>query len=605
MSAEETPSGAPKNAAVTKSAVSTPTRRQYWTSLRTLLSPQRFSLREEQFFLVLAVLIGIASGLAVVCFRLCIDFLRLKLLGSGLQPSVPRVFLAPMLAGLVIAFLVVRFFPRARGSGVNQTKAALYIYDGYIPILTVVGKFITSALAIGSGQSLGPEDPSLQIGAGLASALGRRLRLSREKLRLIAPVGAAAGLAAAFNAPITAVLFVIEEVIGRWTAGILGAVVLSAISSAVVERWFLGDEPLFRVPAYHLEHFGELSAYASLGVIGGFASLAFVKYIAYLRPRLRQLPSWTQYFQPAAAGFLIGLIGIKFPQVMGAGYSYIDQAMHEQYTWQILAILGALKIVTTGLSFTSGTPGGLFAPTLFMGAMIGGAVGMAERQLVPYLAIPVGAYALVGMGTLFAGILRAPMTSVFMIMEVSGNYSIIVPVIISNAIAYFISRTFQPTPIFDLLSRQDGLELPSLEEEREVPLLRVEDAMRPPVGQALRGDMTLHEAQERVQGSSQEFFVVGRGGEEWSGISRATLLDLIPNSEIRLSQVLNGAIPYLHPDHPLDTALRVMGAWPLLPVVHRANLQQLLGVVSLDDVMRAYRGAGIGETRAEQEVIVP
>ena len=195
-----------------------------------------------------------------------------------------------MLTGLVIAVLVIRFFPRARGSGVNQTKAALYIYDGYIPMSTVVGKFLTSALAIGSGQSLGPEDPALQIGAGLASALGRRLKLSREKLRLIAPVGAAAGLAAAFNAPITAVLFVIEEVIGRWTAGILGAVVLSAISSAVVERWFLGDEPLFRVPAYHLVHWGELGAYASLGVIGGFASLIFVKYIAYLRPKLRQYP---------------------------------------------------------------------------------------------------------------------------------------------------------------------------------------------------------------------------------------------------------------------------------------------------------------------------
>ncbi len=197
------------------------------------------------------------------------------------------------------------------------------------------------------------------------------------------------------------------------------------------------------------------------------------------------------------------------------------------------------------------------------------------------------------------------MTSVFMIMEVSGNYSIIVPVIISNAIAYFISRTFQPTPIFDLLSRQDGLELPSLEEEREVPLLRVEDAMRPPVGQTLKGDMTLREAQERVQGSSQEFFVVGLGGEEWAGISRATLLDLIANSDVRLFHVLTGTIPYLHPDHPLDTALRVMGEWPLLPVVHRANLQQLLGVVSIDDVMRAYRGAGIGETRAESEMVSP
>ena len=518
----------------------------------------------------------------------------------------PRVFLAPMLTGLVIAFLVITFFPRARGSGVNQTKAALYIYDGYIPMPTVIGKFITSALAIGSGQSLGPEDPSLQIGAGLASALGRRLKLSREKLRLIAPVGAAAGLAAAFNAPITAVLFVIEEVIGRWTAGILGAVVLSAISSAVIERWFLGDEPLFRVPAYHLEHVGELGAYASLGVIGGFASLIFVKYIAYLRPELRKLPPWTQYFQPAAAGLLIGLIGIKFPQVMGAGYSYIDQAMHEQYTWQILAVLGVLKIVTTGFSFSSGTPGGLFAPTLFMGAMIGGAVGMAERQLVPHLAIPVGAYALVGMGTLFAGILRAPMTSVFMILEVSGNYSIIVPVILSNAIAYFISRTFQPTPIFDLLSRQDGLDLPSLEEERELPLLRVEDAMRPAVGQTLTGNMTSAGGAAARAGIGAGVLRRRNGRRRLVGRQpRATCSICSPTPDLQLSHILTDSVPYLHPDHPLDTALRLIGEWPLLPVVHRANVQRLLGVVSLDDVMRAYRGAGLGEAHAEATAIVP
>ena len=322
-------------------------------------------------------------------------------------------------------------------------------------------------------------------------------------------------------------------------------------------------------------------------------------------PKLRQLPPWTQFFQPAAAGLLIGLIGIKFPQVMGAGYTYIDQAMHEQYTWQILALLGVLKIVATGFSFSSGTPGGLFAPVLFMGAMLGGAVGMFERQLVPHLAIPVGAYALVGMGTLFAGILRAPMTSVFMILEVSGNYSIIVPVILSNAIAYFISRTFQPTPIFDLLSRQDGLDLPSLEEEREVPLLRVEDAMRPPIGQTLTGSMPLEEAQQKVQGSTQDFYVVSMGDEEWSGITRANLLDVLANAELPLSQIIQERIPYLHPDHPLDTALRLMGEWPLLPVVHRADTQQLLGVVSLNDVMRAYRGAGVGISHAEPAPVVP
>ena len=172
---------------------------------------------EERFFLILSIFIGVFSGLAVVCFRISIEWTRILILGSGLNVTGPRLILAPAIAGLVIAFFVLHVFPSVRGSGVNQTKAALYIYDGYIPFRTAIGKFLLSALAIGSGHSLGPEDPSLQIGASLASALGRRLRLSREKLRLIAPIGAAAGLAAAFNAPISAVLFVIEEVIGRWT----------------------------------------------------------------------------------------------------------------------------------------------------------------------------------------------------------------------------------------------------------------------------------------------------------------------------------------------------------------------------------------------------
>ena len=385
------------------SSGSSPVRRKYWSSLRRMLTGSALlSLREEQFFLVLSVIIGSITGLAVVLFRVAISATRWLLLGTGLRPAVPRVFIAPALAGLLVAVLVGKFFPRARGSGVNQTKGALYIYDGFVGSGTTIGKFLTSALAIGSGQSLGPEDPALQMGAGIASLIGRRLRLSRERLRLIAPVGAAAGLAAAFNAPITAVLFVVEEVIGRWTAGILGAVVLSAISSTVVERWFLGQEPLFHVPDYHLEHLGELIAYAALGVVGGIASVVFVKFIASLRPWLRRQPSWTQYLQPAAAGLLIGLIGIRFPQIMGAGYSTIDQAMNARFGWEILGILAGLKILATVASFTSGAPGGLFAPTLFIGAMLGGFVGGVEQILFPQLSIPVGAYALIGMGTLFA-----------------------------------------------------------------------------------------------------------------------------------------------------------------------------------------------------------
>ena len=513
----------------------------------------RSIFREERFFLMLSVFIGVFSGLAVVCFRFAIDWCRIYLLGSGSTLSPNRLLLVPTLAGLIIAVLVIHVFPLVRGSGVNQTKAALYIYNGYIPLRTAIGKFITAALAIGSGHSLGPEDPSLQIGASLASALGRRMRLSRDRMRLIAPVGAAAGLAAAFNAPISAVLFVIEEVIGRWTAGILGSVVLSAVSSVVVMRWFLGSESLFRIPAVHLERPSELIAYSVLGMIGGLASVAFSSGIATLRPRFKTLPRWTQYFQPAAAGLLIGLIAfLGAPQVMGAGYEYIDEAMHGQFTWQMLAILAGLKIVATLLSFVSGTPGGMFAPTLFVGAMLGAAVGGAEHVVLPHLSGSPGTYALVGMGVLFAGFLRAPMTSVFMVLEVSGNYSIIVPVIVANTFAYVISRALQPTAIFDVLTRQDGLDLPSMEEQREEGILRVEDAMRPPDDSVLDAQHTIDRVLHQADRSSSDILLVRLSPTGWSSITKMELRRMVDEGKggFTLSSLLPvRQVPYLHPDH--------------------------------------------------------
>lgn len=556
------------------------------------------AFQEERLFLILSVFIGIFSGLAVVCFRFAIGWCRLYLLGSGAVLSPTRLLLAPTLAGLVIAVLVIHVFPLARGSGVNQTKAALYIYNGYIPFRTAIGKFITAALAIGSGHSLGPEDPSLQIGACIASVLGRQMRLSRDRMRLIAPVGAAAGLAAAFNAPISAVLFVIEEVIGRWTAGILGSVVLSAVSSVVVMRWFLGSESLFRIPTVQLERPSELIAYSILGVVGGVASVVFATGIATLRPRFKALPLWTQYLQPAVAGLLIGMIAwAGAPQVMGAGYEAIDEAMHGRFTWQFLALLAGLKIVATLLSFVSGTPGGMFAPTLFIGAMLGAAVGGAEHVVLPHLSGSPGTYALVGMGVLFAGFLRAPMTSVFMVLEVSGNYSIILPVIVANTIAYVISRGMQPIAIFDALTRQDGLELPSMEEQREEDILRVEDAMRPVDGPVLDAQETVDQALRAAESPTAEEFLVRLRPGGWNSVTKqqlramaaegkggATLGSLLPIRQIRP----------LHPDLPLETALRYVDRWPLVPVVSRADSRQIEGVITQRDVLERYREFGEG-----------
>jgi CIC family chloride channel protein len=579
-----------------RNLVSTPVRRKYFDTLRRMLgAPGLISIREEQFFLVLAIAIGVLAGFCIVLFRVAIAAARFALLGSSLHPPALRVVLVPALTGLVIAVLALRFVPRVRGSGVNQIKGALYIYDGYVSTQSMIGMFILSALAIGSGQSLGPEDPSLLIGAGLASRLGRWLKLSKERLRMMAPVGAAAGLAAAFNAPITAVLFVIEEVIGRWSARILGAVVLSAISSVVVERWFLGNEPLFRVPQYHLDHPEELIAYALLGVVGGVASLVFVKTIKSVRPKLRRLPQWSQYLQPGVAGLLIGFIAIWHPQVMGAGYEWIDLAMHNRFPWEVLGILAGLKLLSTALSFTTGTPGGLFAPVLFMGAMLGGSVAMLEQELFPSFVVPVGAYALVGMGALFAGILRAPMTSVFMVLEVSGNYSIILPVIICNTISYLISRSFQEVPLFDLLSRQDGLDLPSLEESLGQEILRVEDAMHPTLGRALLGDELIASARSIALGTEEENFLVSLGEGRWSVLSRQTLLDPANDEALPLRTLIRARVPRLHQDQSLDVALRFIKDRPMLPVVHRGNMDLLMGVVSIEDILRAYRKAGLAE----------
>ncbi|HZY63092.1 MAG TPA: chloride channel protein [Edaphobacter sp.] len=561
----------------------------------TAIAPER----EERLFLLLSIFIGIISGLLVVSFRMAIDWLQVLLLGSAPNPHQPRLLIVPAVIGLVVAVLTRYVFPKVRGSGVNQTKAALYINNGYISFRTVVGKFILSSLAIGGGHSLGPEDPSLQIGAGVASLISRRIGMSRERLRLFAPVGAAAGLAAAFNAPISAILFVIEEVIGQWNAAVLGSIVLGAVSSVVVARSFWGSEPMFRIPTVTYSS-RELLAYTALGIFGGIASLLFAKALGYLRPRLRSQPAWAQMLQPAMAGLLVGGIGyFGLPQVMGAGYGAIDQAMHAQFAWKMLLLLALFKIIATTLSFSSGTPGGMFAPTLFIGAMLGASIGSFEKLYFPQLHLTgsLGSYALVGMGVLFAAFLRAPLTSVFMVLEVSGNYSIIVPVILANTIAYVISRSFQPVPVFEMLTHQDGLYLPSMEEQREEIELHIEDAMQPVIAPVLQGSETIANATQSLaqySGLGEDSTVLVQCADGlWYAAKYDELKSLFaqPDGPDRLEARLSKErTPLLFPDQLLASTLPYFKRWPLLPITNRAMRGALEGAVSMSDVLKRYQG---------------
>jgi CIC family chloride channel protein len=549
--------------------------------------------RDERLFLVLAIFIGVISGLMVVCFRVAINWIQVLTLGSAPHPGQFRLLFVPMGVGLVVAALVQLVFPAARGSGINQTKAALYIYNGYISFRTVIGKFITAALSIGGGFSLGPEDPSLQIGAGVASMVSRRLNLSRERLRMFAPIGAAAGLAAAFNAPISAILFVVEEVIGKWSAAVLGSIVLAAISSVVVARTFWGSEPMFRIPVVTLKGPQELLAYTVLGVAGGVASLIFSKALAYLRPSLRKLPRWTWYIQSPIAGLIVGAIAFfGFPQVMGPGYGVIDQAMHGQFTWKFLLALALLKIVATTISFSSGTPGGMFAPTLFIGAMLGASIGTFEKIFFPNFPISVGSYALVGMGVLFAAFLRVPLTSVFMVLEVSGNYSIVLPVILANTIAYLVSRSLQPYPILETFTHQEGLDLPSMEEQREEMVLHLEDALRPVNVPVFPGTATLQEISNELGGADVPVLLIKLHDGSWYSMNRAELTSLAATQtpDTPLQSVLKpDRVPLLFPDLPLDSAIPYLARWPILPIQNRASKGILEGMVCLEDVLGRYQ----------------
>ena len=549
--------------------------------------------RDERLFLVLSIFIGVISGLLVVTFRVAISWFQVLSLGSAPHPGQLRLLFVPLAAGLFVAALVQLVFPKVTGSGINQTKAALYIYNGYISFRTVVGKFVTAALSIGGGFSLGPEDPSLQIGAGVASMVSRRLNLSRERLRMFAPIGAAAGLAAAFNAPISAILFVVEEVIGRWSAAVLGSIVLAAISSVVVARWFWGPEPMFRIPSVILKGPQELLAYAVLGVAGGIASLIFSKALGYSRPRLRQLPRWTWYIQPPIAGLIVGAIAyFGVPQVMGPGYNVIDQAMHGQFTWKFLLVLALLKIVATTISFSSGTPGGMFAPTLFIGAMLGASIGTFEKVFFPSFSISVGSYALVGMGVLFAAFLRVPLTSVFMVLEVSGNYTIVLPVILANTIAYLVARSLQPYPIFETFTHQEGLDLPSMEEQREESVLHLEDALRPVNYPIFPGTATLQEVSAQLAVGDAPILLVKLRDGSWYSMSRSefTSSAAAQTPDTPLERTLKpDRTPLLFPDLPLDSAIPYLARWPVLPIQNRASKGTLEGMVSLEDVLGRYQ----------------
>lgn len=547
---------------------------------------QQLRVRDNQLFLSATVLIGVLAGLAAVLFTLCIE--RLSFWLFGLSPSSIRLLLVPSVVGLITGVLLLKFFPDVRGSGVPQTDAAYHLAYGKIPIRIAIGKFITGVLCVGSGHSMGREGPSVQIGASIASSIGRWLNLSPERVRALVPIGGAAALSAAFNTPVAAVLFALEEIIGDLNAGIIGPTVVASVISVIVERSILGNQPLFRVPQYHLVKPEELLAYAALGIIGGVISLIFCKGLLWSRAQFMKLPRSTVVVHPAVGGLMIGAMLLVVPQVMGVGYEYVDQALNGGLAVKTLAVLCAAKLVATIISYSSGNAGGIFAPSLYLGAMAGGAVGGLVHRLAPLSTGDPGAYALVGMGVLFAGIIRAPMTSVFMIFELTQDYQILVPLMVANLLSFMISKHYQPKPIYHALLEQDRIFLPGPESRLRAGSARVKDVMTRDI-LLLRPEMSIANVWDQVREDGNRPLFVGSTDSPVGFLRRSEIDKAIkagrggePISSLQMK--MNGL--HVYPDQPLDLALeRLAQTSGVMPVLSRQG-HQVIGAVTKETLMR-------------------
>ncbi len=573
--------------------------------LYALRAELRFAPTESQRLFILTVIIGIVCGLAAVGFHFAIAAGESLLIGPAMAaPGKSWMLwtaLSPALGGLVSGVLLKFVVPGARGSGIPQVKVAYATRGGTVKLRDAVGKFFLGALQIGSGASLGREGPTVQICAGVASALGRVGRISPQNRHRLIPVGAAAGIAAAFNAPIAAVTFTIEEIVGKLDQTVLSGVIVAAALAAVIERSVLGAHPVFDVPlGMGLQDARSLVLYAGLGVAAAVASVAFTDGLLMVRRNFRKLRSVPEWAQPAVGGAVTGVLAVgalallNTGGVTGGGYGVLKESLTGQLSVKVMLVLCVVKIVATVFSYSSGGAGGIFAPSLFIGAMLGGAFGSLDRTLFEHPDATVGAFALVGMGAVFSGTIRAPMTSVLIIVEMTSGYGLILPLMIANMSAYILAQRWRPEPIYEALLAQDGIHLRDRSVLDSLESMKLDTLIQREQGH-VRFDPKAR-ASELIQlsGASvgQHVFPVVDGEGRLLGVITTDEISILRN-EPALELVVNASDLMRPPvdvrtGDDLRTAFELMRAEGIreLPVVDDAGF--LVGLVAEADIAQAY-----------------
>jgi len=574
----------------------------------------RIRSNELVFGVFLAVVVGVIAGFGAVIFRWLINTFQSLFFGAGASYlgflGQYYIILLPALGGLIVGVLVHFGAREAKGHGVPEVMEAVAVHGGRIRPRVAVIKSLASSICIGSGGSVGREGPIVQIGSSAGSTVGQWFRLSDEWVRTLVACGAAGGISATFNTPIGGVFFAMEIILGRFVTPKFGFVVISSVAADLISHIFLGDQPSFGIAPYTMISYWEILPYAMLGILAGLVAVGFIRALYKCEDVFN---AWhiPEYIKPAIGGIGIGLIGLYSYDLFGVGYGdvywvstmSVNQALSGEIALQALVILLVLKIVATSLTLGSGGSGGVFAPSLFIGAMLGGAFGTIAHHLFPSVIATSGAYALVSMAAVFAGVARAPITSIIMLFEMTMNYTLILPLMIAVVIGTVVTRSLNRETIYTAKLMRRGIDIRRLEETSPMRTVTAGEVMTrnfptvPPT-------MPISELVTKLRKTGHHGFpVVDKDGNLCGMVTLSDIEAVMSKGKpegITVGDIASKSVILAYPDQYLHDVLVSSGTRDVgrIPVVDRNNPKHLLGVLRRHDIIRAYTKTVMGKPRS-------
>ena len=550
--------------------------------------------------LMLGVAVGALGGLGAVGFRLMISFLRTLAYGdNGNFLTVLDAhswwyrILIPVIGGAIVGPMIYFLAREAKGHGVPEVMEAVTLKSGVIRKRVVAIKSLASALSIAVGGSVGREGPIVQIASAIGSSVGQILKVSPGRMRILVGCGTAAGIAATFNAPLAGVMFALEVILGEFAIGTFSPIILSAVIATAVSRHYLGDVPAFSVPAYELVSSWELGLYALLGLAAGLVGVTFTTIIYKVEDAVDSI-RFPEYLKTPVMGAVLGIIGLAFPYVLGVGYEGMELALRGELVWWMLFALIGVKIFATSLTIAGGMSGGIFAPSLFIGAMLGGGFGYVAHSILPEVTAGAGAYAIVAMAAVVAGTTHGPLTAFLILFEMTGTYTIILPLMITCVIATLVARAVRSESIYTLKLIRRGLDIRAGQEMNLMRSLKVSEAMSNKVG-SVREDMSLGEFHDLVVSNKHASFpVVDKNNHLTGVVGHADYAEYFRDpalwNVVVMQELATRDAVTVTPQDSLATAAEKLAAkdFATLPVVAGPGDSTLVGIISHRDIISYY-----------------